>query len=132
MVRGILCLKKIKDKPNSQLPAISIVDEYLEHARVMIFLNGGKEKMYISSADLMVRNLDHRIEAAVPVTDPLIMQEISDIMNIQVSDNVKARILESSLSNYYVPSEGKKKVRSQFEIYHYLLNKIRKFEVSSN
>ncbi len=79
----------------------------------------------------MVRNLDHRIEAAVPVTDPLIMKEIYDIMNIQLSDNVKARILDSLLLNYYVPSEGKKKVRSQFEIYNYLLKKTRNLKLAA-
>jgi polyphosphate kinase len=99
------------------------VDEYLEHARVMIFHNGGKEKMYISSADWMVRNLDHRIEAAVPVNDPRIREELQEIIHIQLRDNVKARILNKELSNNYVPSAGKRKVRSQIETYQYLYKK---------
>lgn len=107
-------------KIRQHVTAISIVDEYLEHARVMIFHNNGKEKIFISSADWMVRNLDHRVEAAVPVTDPGIRKELKDIIHIQLRDNVKARILNHELSNNYVPSEGKKLIRSQIETYHYL------------
>jgi polyphosphate kinase len=121
IVRGIYCLmtdKKIK----KQVSAISIVDEYLEHARVLIFHNLGKEHIYISSADWMVRNLDHRVEVAIPVMDQLIKQELKDIIHIQLRDNVKARILDNDLSNNYVPSTGKK-VRSQIETYHYLYKK---------
>lgn len=123
IIRGICCamteLKKIKQ----HVSAISIVDEYLEHARVMIFHNNGKEKIFISSADWMVRNLDHRIEAAVPVSDPAIREELKEIIHIQLRDNVKARVLNNELSNNYVPSAGKKKVRSQIETYHYLYKK---------
>jgi polyphosphate kinase len=109
------------------------VDEYLEHARVMVFHNLGKEKIYISSADWMVRNLDHRVEVAVPVTDPEICQELKEIIHIQLRDNVKARILDNELTNNYVPSTGKKQVRSQIETYHYLYKKnIVTREVSSN
>ena len=94
--------------------------------------NGGNEKIFISSADWMVRNLDHRVEAALPILEPSIKQEIKDIINIQLKDNVKARILNNELTNNYVPSVGKK-VRSQIEIYHYLHQKtMKKIEVSSN
>ena len=92
--------KKFKKK----VKAISIVDEYLEHARVMIFNHDGKEKYFISSADWMVRNLDHRIEAACPIFDKKIQQELKDILDIQLNDNVKARILDNELSNKYVQS----------------------------
>lgn len=134
IVRGIFCAvlqgKKIKENTT----AISIIDEYLEHARVMYFYNGGKEKMYISSADWMVRNLDHRVEAAIPIIDKKIMQELKDIIHIQLRDNVKARILDKELSNNYVPFGGRKRVRSQVETYQYLLQKTLKDinETSSN
>jgi len=89
IIRGICCAifdqKKFKIKP----VAISIVDEYLEHARVMVFGNEGKPKVFISSADWMVRNLDHRVEAACPILNERIKQEIIDILNIQLKDNVK-------------------------------------------
>jgi len=123
VVRGIFCAITEAKKLKHNFSAISIVDEYLEHARVLIFHNGGKEKMYISSADWMVRNLDHRIEAAAPVLDKQIAAELKEIIHIQLRDNVKARILDNELLNNYVPSAGKKKIRSQIETYHYLQQK---------
>lgn len=123
IIRGILTLKKKTAKANENLNAISLVDQYLEHARVMIFHNNGKEKVFISSADWMVRNLDHRIEVAAPILDEKIKKELIDIINIQLKDNQKARILDTELSNKYVPSDGKKKVKSQVETYNYLIGK---------
>jgi len=99
------------------------VDEYLEHARVMIFNHDGKDKVFISSADWMVRNIDHRVEAACPILDKDIQLELKDILNIQLSDNVKARILDNELSNVYVENESTKRIRSQIETYNYLLKK---------
>lgn len=126
VVRGIFCAKLQSKKYKNPVTAISIVDEYLEHARVLIFHNGGKEKVFISSADWMVRNLDHRVEAAMPVTDEDIQRELKEIIHIQLKDNVKARWLDNELSNNYVSSAGKKKIRSQVETYHYLQQKILK------
>jgi polyphosphate kinase len=123
VIRGICCMFTQNKKFRRKVKAISIVDEYLEHARIMIFHNGGKEKYFISSADWMVRNLDHRVEAACPVFDKNIQQELKEILDIQFSDNVKARVLDNELSNKYVDTEGQKKVRSQIEIYNYLLKK---------
>ena len=123
IIRGILTLKKRTVKSTENLNAISLVDQYLEHARVMIFHNNGKEKVFISSADWMVRNLDHRIEVAAPILDEKIKKELIDIINIQLKDNQKARILDTELSNKYVPSVGKKQVKSQVETYNYLIGK---------
>ena len=123
IIRGILTLKKRTVKSNDKLNAISLVDQYLEHARVMIYHNNGKEKVFISSADWMVRNLDHRIEVAAPILDEKIKKELIDIINIQLKDNQKARILDTELSNKYVPSVGKKQVKSQVETYNYLIGK---------
>ena len=124
IVRGIFCAMVDSPKFKKPLTAISIVDEYLEHARVMIFHNDGKEKVYISSADWMVRNLDHRVEAAIAVTDKNIVEELKEIISIQLHDNVKARWLDNELSNEYVTaSDGEKKIRSQIEIYNYLYKK---------
>jgi polyphosphate kinase len=124
VVRGIFCLMPENKKYKKPVQAISIVDEYLEHARVMIFHHGGKEKTFISSADWMVRNLDHRIEASCPIFDPEIQQELKDILNIQLSDNIKARILDNNLANQYVNPRNKKKVRSQVDTYNYLFRKL--------
>ncbi len=120
VVRGIFCMYTENKKFKVPVEAISIVDEYLEHARVMIFHNGGKEKVYISSADWMLRNIDHRIEVACPILEKNMQQEIKDLLNIQLSDNIKARILDNDLSNQYINPRNTKKVRSQVEIYNYL------------
>ena len=122
IIRGILTLKTNNEKGNKKLNAISIVDQYLEHARVMIFHNKGNEKVYISSADWMVRNLDHRIEVAAPIFDATIKKELIDIINIQLKDNQKARILDADLLNKYVPLVGEK-YKSQEQTYNYLKGK---------
>ncbi|MFI5186462.1 MAG: phospholipase D-like domain-containing protein, partial [Chitinophagales bacterium] len=126
IVRGIFCMLSENSKFKKPITAISIVDEYLEHARVWVFHNKGKEKVYISSADWMVRNLDHRVEATCPITDDAIKKELKNILNIQLSDNVKARWLDNELSNNYVSFKGKKKIRSQVETYRFLAKKILK------
>ena len=95
----------------------------MEHSRVLIFHHDGKEKTFISSADWMVRNLDHRVEAAVPILDKHIRQELKDILDIQLNDNVKARTLDNNLDNEYVNPRNTKKIRSQIETYNYLLKK---------
>jgi polyphosphate kinase len=122
IIRGIFCMltenKKFKVKPY----AVSIVDQYLEHSRVLIFHNNGKPKVYISSADWMVRNLDHRIEAAVEITNPVIKEEFIQYTGIQLKDNVKARVLDNDLENRFVRKKGKS-IRSQVEIYNYLFQK---------
>lgn len=122
VIRGICCMLTESKKYKAEIHAVSIIDEYLEHARVIIFHNDGKEKTFISSADWMVRNLDHRVEAAVQIKDPKIAAELKDIIQIQLKDNVKARILDNHLSNTYVRTRGKK-IRSQIETYNYLLGK---------
>ncbi|RYY55195.1 MAG: polyphosphate kinase 1, partial [Chitinophagaceae bacterium] len=122
IIRGICCLLPENKKFKIPVQAISIVDEYLEHARVWVFHNKGKEKVYISSADWMMRNLEHRVEATCPIYDENIKQELIDILNIQLRDNVKARWLDNNLENEYVTTSGDK-VRSQVETYNYLFNK---------
>ncbi|MGO3807712.1 MAG: phospholipase D-like domain-containing protein, partial [Sphingobacterium sp.] len=118
IVRGIYCAMNQK-KFKEQIHAISIVDEYLEHARVMYFHAAGKEYVYISSADWMTRNLDHRVEAAVRINSKKIKNEITDMLALQLKDNVKARILDNNLENTYVPADGSE-LRSQVEIARYL------------
>jgi polyphosphate kinase len=123
IIRGIYCPNIGPKKQVAPLNAISIVDEYLEHARVIIFHNQGQEKVFISSADWMVRNLDHRVEAAIPILQPDLANELKEIIQIQLKDNVKARILDWELSNNYVSSKGKRPIRSQVEIYKFLSRK---------
>ena len=122
IIRGICCMFTQSKKFLHPINAISIVDEFLEHSRVIIFYNGGKQKVFISSADWMVRNLDHRVEVAVPILEEGLKQELKDFLEIQLNDNVKARIWDNELSNDYVKTKGKK-IRSQMEVYNYLYRK---------
>lgn len=124
VIRGIFCMLTENKKFKIPVHAISIIDEYLEHARVMIFYNGGKEKVFISSADWMVRNLDHRVEVACPIFEKDIQEELKDILRIQLSDNIKARKLDNDLDNQYINPRNKKKVRSQVDTYNYLYRKL--------
>ena len=124
VVRGIFCGVMDQKSFKKQPQAISIVDQYLEHARVFIFGEEEQKQVFISSADWMVRNLDHRVEVACPVIDKEIQTELSHIMNIQLKENEKARILDAALSNQYVvPEEGEPWLRSQVAIHDYLKNK---------
>jgi polyphosphate kinase len=86
----------------------------------MIFCNDGNEECYISSADLMTRNIEHRIEVTCPVFDRNLKNELKQIFEIQWSDNVKARKLDPALSNKFV-TPGKKCIRSQDEVYSFML-----------
>jgi polyphosphate kinase len=122
IVRGIFCMFSENKKFRRPVRAVSIVDEYLEHARVWVFHNKGKEKVYISSADWMLRNIEHRVEATCPIWSEEIQQELKDILNIQLQDNVKARWLDNELTNEYVRTT-RRKVRSQLETYNYLYKK---------
>lgn len=121
IIRGIYCAVEQKNF-KKKIHAISIVDEYLEHARVMYFYNKGSEDIYISSADWMTRNLDYRIEAAAKITHKSLKKELKNLLEIQLKGNVKARILDENLSNKYVKND-KKQYRSQIEIYNFLKKK---------
>lgn len=122
IVRGIFCMLSDHKKYKKPVKAISIVDEYLEHARVWVFHNRGKEKVYLSSADWMKRNLEHRVEATCPIWNENLKLELMDILEIQLQDNVKARKQDNELSNEYIRTT-RKKIRSQVETYNYLYKK---------
>ncbi len=121
IVRGICSLVTEIEGFSDNIVAYSIVDKYLEHARVFIFGNNGNEKMYITSADWMSRNLDSRSEVAVPIYDVDVKRQIKDIINIQLSGNTKVRILDRLQQNIYKkPKPNERKIRVQDEIYNYL------------
>lgn len=121
IVRGICSLVTEIAGYSDNIKAYSIVDKYLEHARVFIFANSGNEKIYITSADWMSRNLDSRSEVAVPILDTEVKKQIKDIINIQLSGNTKVRILDRLQQNLYKKAKpGEKKIRVQDEIYNYL------------
>ncbi|HEY4787497.1 MAG TPA: polyphosphate kinase 1 [Bacteroidales bacterium] len=117
IVRGICGLIPGVPGLSDNIEAISIVDKYLEHSRIFIFCNNEDPKYYISSADWMTRNLDNRVEIASPIYDPAIQKEIRKIIDIQLSDNVKARIIDECQGNIYRKVMNNGAIRSQFEIY---------------
>ncbi|MGP9147872.1 polyphosphate kinase 1 [Vibrio parahaemolyticus] len=122
IIRGMCALVPGIEGVSENIRIISIVDRFLEHPRVVIAHNDGDPQVYISSADWMTRNIDHRIEVAAPVRDPRLKQRIIDITNIHFTDTVKARLIDKEMSNSYVPRGNRKKVRSQVAIYDYLKN----------
>ena len=124
LVRGFTCLVPGLEKISENIFMTSIVDRFLEHGRIYIFENDGNEEIFFGSADWMTRNLDRRIEVIAPIYDEEIAQEFKDILNIQLNDNVKARIQDPLEKNEFVtPKPGDKRIRSQYEIYNYLKEK---------
>ncbi len=119
IVRSICCLVPGLKGISENIEAISIVDRFLEHARIFFFYHGGQELLYLSSADLMQRNLSYRIETAFPIYDPDLKAEIRDILQLQLDDNVKARSLEAGSLNQYRRTQSDIPVRAQLETYFY-------------
>ncbi len=120
IVRGICCLVPGVPGLSENIIAISIVDRYLEHSRIFLFHQNGEEKIYLSSADWMTRNLSYRIETVFPIYDPDLKGVIKDLLDLQLSDNVKARIVDKDGKNKYVEDESSMSVQSQIETYYYL------------
>jgi polyphosphate kinase len=123
IIRGMCCLVPGVKRFSENITAISIIDKYLEHARVWIFSNNGNESMYLSSADLMPRNLDNRVEVGFPILDNNIRKEIRDIIDIQLKDNTKAREINQFNNNKYHKTRAKTNYRAQNDIYTYLKHK---------
>jgi polyphosphate kinase len=118
IIRGMCSLVPGVKKLSENIEVISIVDRFLEHTRFLIFCDQGNEQIYISSADLMTRNLDYRIEVTCPIFDKNIKCELRKIFDIQWDDNVKARIIDDHQSNKFVKSD-KKINHSQVEVYNW-------------
>lgn len=124
IVRGICAVVPGVRGLSENISIISIIDRYLEHARVFIFANGGDEKTYLSSADWMHRNLFKRIECAFPVFHPGIKKELRDIIDIQLQDNTKARIIDSEYDNKFKLRVDTEAIhRAQYDTYRYIKNK---------
>jgi polyphosphate kinase len=120
IVRGMCCLVPGIKGYSENIEVISIVDKYLEHARVHIYCNGGNELIYLTSADLMTRNIDNRVEVGFPIYDEELKKEIRDIINIQLEDNTKAREINSNNNNKYHKTKSDIPCRAQIDIYNYL------------
>src|SRR5690606_13009811 len=118
IIRGMCCLVPGQAGFSERITVRSIVDRHLEHARVRVFGNGGDELIYLSSADLMTRNIDRRVEVAFPIVDPSIRKEIRDIIDIQLRDNTKAREINQLNSNRYIGAKSRLRHRAQEDIYN--------------
>lgn len=124
IIRGICCLVPGIKGLSENIEVFSIVDRYLEHARVFLFHHSGEEKIYLSSADLMQRNLSFRIETTFPVYDKDLKAEIRALIDLQVNDNVKARIIDPKDQNEYRRNSSDIPVRAQLETYFYFKRKV--------
>lgn len=120
IIRGMCSLMPGVKGLSENIQAISIVDRFLEHPRLSCFKNDGDYSIFISSADWMTRNIDHRIEVGCPVYDKKLKKQILDIFELQWADTTKARIIDAEQTNQYKPRGNKRKVQSQLAIYDYL------------
>ena len=124
LIRGICSLVPGVPGQSENIKITSIIDRFLEHARIYIFGNNGDEEMYIASADWMGRNLDRRVEVAAPIYDPTVYQELRQLIDFQLKDNTKARRIQIDQTNPYVHAPGKPERRSQVDQYRFLQSKL--------
>lgn len=120
IIRGMCSLTPGIEGLSENIEAISIIDRFLEHPRLSCFRNNGDFSVFISSADWMTRNIDHRIEVGCPVYDKKLKKQVLDIFELQWSDTTKARIINPEQTNPYKPRGNKRKIQSQLAIYDYL------------
>ena len=123
IVRGICCLIPGVKGMSENIEAISIVDRFLEHARYYFFYNDGQPLLFSGSADWMSRNLSRRIEVIFPIYHEALKQEILDLIDFQLNDNTKARLIGSEQKNEYIRKKSSKKIQAQLASYNYLKNK---------
>lgn len=126
LVRGNCSLVTGIPKMSANIRVLGIVDRYLEHSRVLIFANGGEERYFIGSADLMSRNLDYRVEVFVPVYDSDFQKQLKMVIEYGLKDNVKARIVDGTGKNILNSTDEKKPFKSQEELYTFYKNNYRK------
>ncbi|MFE8070549.1 polyphosphate kinase 1 [Marinobacteraceae bacterium S3BR75-40.1] len=114
IIRGICCLRPGVPGLSDNIRVFSIVGRFLEHSRVYYFLNGGKEEVYCSSADLMVRNLINRVEVAFPINDPKLVARLRDDLDVYLHDNAQSWELQAD-GSYLLrqPAEGEDVYASQ-------------------
>jgi polyphosphate kinase len=123
LVRGIGCLVPGQPGLSEHISQRGLVDRFLEHARVYVFGNGGEEKVYLSSADWMTRNLDRRVEVGFPLLDDAIRAEVRKLLDLERADNVKARDFDNQL---IAPEQGQPRIRTQEATYQELKKKPRR------
>jgi polyphosphate kinase len=117
IVRGICCLRAEVPGLSDNIRVISIVDRYLEHARIFYFANGDAPEYLLASADWMPRNLDRRVEIAFPVLDPQLQSQVHRILEVQLADTVKARRILGDGTSVRIDADGRPPLRSQERLY---------------
>ncbi|WP_298439868.1 polyphosphate kinase 1 [uncultured Ferrimonas sp.] len=131
IIRGMCALLTEQPGSSDNIEAISVIDRFLEHPRIMVFANDDDPKVFISSGDWMSRNLDNRVEVGCPIYSPRLKQQIIDMLTIQWNDTQKARRIDRNQSNPYVKRGKRKKLRSQVATYHYLLEQESRYPPAS-
>ena len=119
IVRGICCLRPGVPALSDRIRVISIVDRYLEHARIFYFHNAGEPDYLLASADWTPRNLDGRVEIAFPVLDPKLQGQLHTILDIQLADTVKARVILPDGRSQRISPDGVAPLRSQERLYEF-------------
>lgn len=127
IIRGICCLVP-NQKFSRNINLRRIVDSYLEHGRIIVFGNNGDPEVYLTSADWMNRNINRRIETTFPLEDEDIKKELFDILDLQLRDNVSARLINENLENIPIVADGLKPVRAQWDTYKMLIEKETRFQ----
>ncbi len=132
IVRGICSLVPGVEGLSENIEAISILDRYLEHPRIFYFYNNGKEEIYMGSADMMERNIDHRIEVLVSILDKDIKKQLKEILELTWKDNVKARTLvHGHLNDYVTKAKNTEALRSQLALYNYFKSYYEKLKTNN-
>ena len=120
IVRGACSLIPGVPGLSENIRVISIIDRFLEHARIFVFSNGGSPRYFLGSADWMPRNLDRRVEVITPVETPALKKQLQDVLDIQLQDNRKARLLNETQANTFVQSTPEApERRSQLDTHAY-------------
>jgi polyphosphate kinase len=125
IVRGICCLRPGVPGLSERIRAISIVDRYLEHARIFYYENDGQPEYWLSSGDWMPRNLDHRVEVSFPVLDPALQASVREVLDIQLADTVKARRFLPDGTTARGPADGRPLLRAQERLYELMAARTR-------
>jgi polyphosphate kinase len=129
-VRGICCLRPGVKGVSDNIEVCSIVDRYLEHARIFYFRNGGHEEVYLSSADWMRRNLERRLEILCPIKDERLRRRLIDILNTFFMDNTQSEILGPD-ANYRANTKKGRKIRAQETFYNVVCEEVRNHQQSA-
>ena len=122
IVRGVCCLIPGIEGMSENIEVISIIDRFLEHTRLFIFGIDDREKIYISSADWMTRNLENRVEVTCPIYDPRIKKQLNEVFDLCWSDNIKARWVNTQNENAYRTNK-ERALRSQMAAFDLIRNR---------